>query len=110
MDEGLEFESDAQAVVLVCAVELCSLHFQYGRDPQHMVANALFADGAAALVGVAGGGTSSDQTAGWQVAASGSCIVPDSEKTDRFYLCNSHGIFKTSDNGKSYKLVKSAKD
>jgi len=39
-----------------------------------------------------------------------SCIVPDSEKVNRFYLCNSHGIFKTTDNGKSYKLVKSAKD
>jgi len=39
-----------------------------------------------------------------------SCIVADSEKANRFYLCNSHGIFKTTDNGKSYKLVKSARD
>lgn len=37
--------------VLLCCVELCSLHFQYGWDPQQIVANALFADGAAAVVG-----------------------------------------------------------
>ncbi|MEM6459356.1 MAG: type III polyketide synthase [Planctomycetota bacterium] len=36
-------------VLLVC-VELCTLHFQYGWDPQKIVANALFADGAAAAV------------------------------------------------------------
>ncbi|MEM1107240.1 MAG: type III polyketide synthase [Planctomycetota bacterium] len=37
--------------VLMCCVELCTLHFQYGWDPQKVVANALFADGAAAIVG-----------------------------------------------------------
>lgn len=45
--------------VLVCCVELCTLHFQYGTDPQDAVANALFGDGAgAALVG--SGDTSAD--------------------------------------------------
>lgn len=39
-----------QACVLLVAVELCSLHFQYPWNPQSMVANSLFADGAAALV------------------------------------------------------------
>jgi alkylresorcinol/alkylpyrone synthase len=43
--------SDPNAVVMVCAVELCSLHHQYGWDPQRIVANSLFADGAAAVVG-----------------------------------------------------------
>lgn len=37
--------------ILICAVELCSLHFQYGWHPQRVVTNALFADGAAAIVG-----------------------------------------------------------
>jgi predicted naringenin-chalcone synthase len=38
--------------VLVVAVELCSLHYRYGWDNDRVVANALFADGAAAaLVG-----------------------------------------------------------
>ncbi len=36
--------------VLVCCVELCSLHFSYDADPEKHVANALFADGAAAAV------------------------------------------------------------
>jgi predicted naringenin-chalcone synthase len=38
------------ARILVCAVELCSLHFHYGFEPDKCVANALFADGAAAAV------------------------------------------------------------
>jgi predicted naringenin-chalcone synthase len=41
--------SDPSACVLLCAAELCSLHFQYGWDPGRVVANALFADGAAAM-------------------------------------------------------------
>lgn len=36
--------------VLLCCAELCTLHFQYGSDPQDAVANAIFADGAAAVV------------------------------------------------------------
>lgn len=43
--------ADAGAVPLVCSVELCSLHHQYGWDSDKVIANALFADGAAAVVG-----------------------------------------------------------
>lgn len=43
-------EADEAACVLLCAVELCSLHLQYGWDSERMVANALFADGAASLI------------------------------------------------------------
>lgn len=42
--------SDPGARVLLCCVELCTLHFQYGNDPQDAVANAIFGDGAAAAV------------------------------------------------------------
>jgi predicted naringenin-chalcone synthase len=42
--------AEPNAVVLVVAVELCSLHFMYGTDAQRMVGNALFADGAAAVI------------------------------------------------------------
>lgn len=38
------------STALVVALELCSLHFQYGWHPDRIVANALFADGAAAAV------------------------------------------------------------
>jgi predicted naringenin-chalcone synthase len=42
--------AEPDARVLVCCVELCSLHLSYGVDPGKLVANALFADGAAAAV------------------------------------------------------------
>jgi predicted naringenin-chalcone synthase len=64
--------ADPAARVLVCAVELCSLHYHFGDDPEKVVANALFADGAAAVAGDAAGGH------GWRVAATGSCLLPDS--------------------------------
>ena len=38
------------AVVLVCCIELCTLHFHYSGRADHLVCNALFADGAAAMV------------------------------------------------------------
>ncbi len=43
-------DATPSAVVLLGAVELCSLHQQYTDDAQQLVANALFADGAAGLV------------------------------------------------------------
>ncbi len=46
--------SHPKARVLVVCVELCSLHQQYSADPQLIVANALFADGAGAIVVQAG--------------------------------------------------------
>lgn len=67
--------ADAAARVLVCATELCSLHYHYGWDPQKMVANALFADGSAAAVGVA---ARAAPAGNWQVEAAGSCLCPDS--------------------------------
>lgn len=47
-------KSDPESRVLVCAVELCSLHFQYSNRSEHFVSNSLFADGAASLVGKGG--------------------------------------------------------
>jgi predicted naringenin-chalcone synthase len=61
--------------VLLCCVELCSIHYHYGWDPKKMVANSLFADGAAALAGVAAGPGSGS----WQVTKTGSFLFPDSE-------------------------------
>ena len=43
-------DATPSAVVLLGAVELCSIHQQYTDDAQQLVANALFADGAAGLV------------------------------------------------------------
>jgi predicted naringenin-chalcone synthase len=67
--------ADPEARVLVCAVELSSLHYHYGWDPEKMVANALFADGAGAVVG--GPGAAAPPGA-WRLTATGSCLFPDS--------------------------------
>src|SRR5206468_12877266 len=67
-------DANPAARVLLCAVELCSLHYHYGWDPQRMIANALFADGAAAIAAV----PHRHAPAGaWRVVASRSCLLPD---------------------------------
>jgi predicted naringenin-chalcone synthase len=67
--------ADPDARVLLCAVELCSLHYYYGWSPGPMVANALFGDGAAAVVGAP---VAAAPAGAWRAAATGSCLVPDS--------------------------------
>jgi predicted naringenin-chalcone synthase len=79
-------------------VELCSLHYHYGWNPSKMIANALFADGAAAVVGMAAGsGDPRRERApvdAWCVAATGSCLVPDS--TDAMtWTIHDHGFEMT---------------
>ena len=61
------------ACVLLCAVELCSLHHQYTDDPEQLVANALFADGAAAVI------VQEDSTGvpAWQLVSQASTVVPN---------------------------------
>jgi predicted naringenin-chalcone synthase len=69
-------DADPAACVLLCALELCSLHHQYDWDSEKIVANALFADGAAAAVGFSGERT---KTGLYQIIDSGSLVVADSE-------------------------------
>jgi predicted naringenin-chalcone synthase len=77
------------ARVLLCAAELCSLHYHYPWDPKRAVGNALFADGAAALVGAA-----LREDAAWRVCASGSCLFPDSEAAMTWTI-GDHGFAMT---------------
>ena len=42
--------ANSSAIVLLCAVEICTLHFQYGWSADSVIANSLFADGAGAMV------------------------------------------------------------
>jgi predicted naringenin-chalcone synthase len=83
-------EADPAAQVLLCAVELCSLHYQYGATPDQLVANALFADGAAALVAAAAQRTDDH----WQIAATASMLLPDSEEAMTWRIGN-HGFEMT---------------
>ena len=84
------FAADPAARVLVCAVELCSLHYHFPWDPQAMVSNALFADGAAALVGAA----AEPSHDAWRAVANGSCVLPDSEDAMTWTITN-HGFVMT---------------
>ena len=89
------------ACVLLCAAELCSLHFQYGERSDLAVANALFADGAAALVGT----SVEDEidvatenglvpTRFWRLAANGSCLIPETEDVMTWQI-GDHGFEMT---------------
>jgi predicted naringenin-chalcone synthase len=74
--------------VLLCAIELCSLHYRFQWDPERMLGNALFADGAAALIchraAIEGAGELA-------VAATGSCLIPDSIDAIRWRI-GEHGF------------------
>jgi len=83
-------DADPNARILLCAVELCSPHYHYGWDPQRMIANAIFADGAAALVG----GPADIAPEDWHAVASGSCLIPKS--TDAMtWTIGDHGFEMT---------------
>lgn len=79
------YAAEPQARVLVCAVELCSLHFQYGSETSGLVANALFADGAAATV------VGQQDSGGWSLAAQGSTLVDDAADAMAWRI-GSHGF------------------
>jgi predicted naringenin-chalcone synthase len=85
--------ADPQARVLLCAVELCSIHYQMQWDPKKFVGNSIFADGAGAAVGGAAVETVEAAAAegGWRVAASGSCLLPDSADAMRWTI-GDHGF------------------
>ncbi|NQZ74888.1 MAG: type III polyketide synthase [Ekhidna sp.] len=42
--------SDKNATVLIVCVELCSIHLQQKKDDENLLANAIFGDGAAAMI------------------------------------------------------------
>lgn len=83
--------ANPQSRVLLCAVELCSLHFAYGWNPQQIVANALFADGAAAVTGCH---LPTPPPETWRIAANGTCIVPDTEDAMSWHI-GDHGFVMT---------------
>jgi predicted naringenin-chalcone synthase len=79
--------SDPRARVLLCAVELCSLHYHSGAERKKLVGNALFADGAAALVA----GPAADGGRPWRLEATGSCLFPGCEDA-MTWVIGDHGF------------------
>jgi predicted naringenin-chalcone synthase len=81
-----------QSRVLLCATELCSLHYRFAWEPERLVANALFADGAAAVV-ADGNREGADA---WRLKATGSCLIPDSQPAMSWRI-GDHGFEMTLD-------------
>ncbi len=69
-------DSDPTAVVLLCSVELCSLHYRLSWDPEGVKGNALFADGSASMII----GDNTSQQNGWRIRGTGSRVLPDSRE------------------------------
>ncbi len=111
--------ADPNARILLCSVELCTLHYHYGHELKNSMANALFADGAAAAVGHSSGGNdrsgrsgasgrndgndggsdggSTDDgdaivsSSGWTIASTSSYLVPDSQDAMSWHI-RDHGF------------------
>lgn len=85
--------ADPASVPLVVCVELCSLHFQYGSRGDTVVANSIFADGAAAIVG---GHPTRHRPArpAWRVERQWSNILPDS-RAEMGWTIGNHGFEMT---------------
>ncbi|QDU93818.1 type III polyketide synthase [Lignipirellula cremea] len=84
------FATEPQAQVLLCSVELCSLHYHYGWDSEKVVANALFGDGAAAAV-IAPGEVATNR---WRMTSFQSLVLPDSNN-EMSWNVGDHGFDMT---------------
>ena len=71
-------DADPTAKVLICALELCSLHHQYEWTTDNMVANALFADGSAAIVAESSEGIT-DPVETYRLVKTGSFVFQETE-------------------------------
>ncbi|QEH36814.1 Alpha-pyrone synthesis polyketide synthase-like Pks18 [Aquisphaera giovannonii] len=91
--------ADPDACVLLCALELCSLHHQYGWDAERIVSNSLFADGAAAVVAVPEAASAGVARASrrLRLVASGSTLIADSEDAMSWRI-GDHGFQMTLSN------------
>jgi predicted naringenin-chalcone synthase len=83
-------EAERRAKVLLCATELCGLHYHYQWDPQKFVANAIFADGSAAAVCLPG----ESGARGWRLVSSASYLVPETEDAMTWNV-GDHGFVMT---------------
>jgi predicted naringenin-chalcone synthase len=87
-------DADPAACVLLCAVELCSLHYQYGPNLEQIISNALFADGAAAVVARRDEGSPGAPRRGWRLLASASAILPETLDAMSWHI-RDHGFRMT---------------
>jgi alkylresorcinol/alkylpyrone synthase len=87
--------TDLRARILLCAVELCSLHYCFHWNSERMLGNALFADGAGAVVlGAEPDSLLSPALGRWRLAATGSCLFPNTAEIMTWNIEN-HGFAMT---------------
>ena len=92
---------DPDAVVLLSATELCSLHYRFNWDDEGIIGNALFADGSAALI-LANRDDENSQS-DLQLKATGSCLIPDSRDVMSWRI-GDHGFEMSLTADVSYKI------
>ncbi len=90
--------ADSHARVLLCAVELCSLHYRYTWDTEGIIGNALFADGSGAIVlghsddpSHATSDNSIRPSCNWRLHDTGSVVISDSRQAMSWSIGN-HGF------------------
>jgi predicted naringenin-chalcone synthase len=82
-------EANPRAVVLVMCLEFCSLHLQVSDEPDSIVANSLFADGAGCAIVSAR--EPAAQKAAFRVGGFHSALIPSSE-SHRAWDIGNHGF------------------
>ena len=86
--------ADGRNRILVCAVELCTIHYAFHWSNERMLGNALFADGAGAVILGADNGASHHTKTGWRLAATGSYLFPGTADAMTWSIGN-HGFAMT---------------
>lgn len=69
--------ADPRAVVLMCSVELCSLHHHYGWTTDKVIANALFADGSGTVI--CRSNSEAGKKPAYRLIRNGSFLMPDTQ-------------------------------
>ncbi len=69
--------SDPSARIMLACIELCSLHFDASGRPDAMIANALFADGAAACIVTPAQPAADSSAPPLRILSSASLVIPD---------------------------------
>lgn len=77
--------------ILVCSVELCTIHYAFQWSTERMLGNALFADGSGAVVLGAEANTANTADHRWRLAATGSNVFPDTAEAMAWSIGN-HGF------------------
>jgi predicted naringenin-chalcone synthase len=83
--------ADPAHFILVCAVELCTIHYAFQWSNERMLGNALFADGAGAVVLHAADRPSAAGGQNWRLAATGSFLFPNTAEAMTWNIGN-HGF------------------